>query len=89
MQIRQLHQRTEDRFLTNLRAIGRLYKDGDNHNNLQRLLCLEVESSMPSRWLENAPPQPLDEDIVPEGGEEAAEAALAAWEQRAEEEEER
>ena len=89
MQIRQLHLRTQDRFLANLRAIGKLDKDGDNHNNMQRLLLLEVESSMPSRWLEKAPPQPLDEDIVPEGGEEAAEAATAAWEEWAEEEDER
>ena len=89
MQIRQLHLRTQDRFLANLRAIGKLDKDGDNHKNMQRLLWLEVESSMPSRWLEKAPHQPLDGDVGPEGGEEAAEAATAAWEEWAEEEDER
>ena len=71
MQIRQLHLRTQSRFLANLRrAIGRLDKDGETIQRGAALALLEIQSSMPPRWLEKA--------IVPEGGEEAAEAATAA-----------
>ena len=69
----------KDDFQKALTSHGKLDSKGENAQKLERSLGLCIGDRLQPEWLESAPRNPLDADVVNEGGQAEAQAAAQDW----------
>ena len=74
-----LRNKIKDDFQKALTSHGKLDSKGENAQKLERSLGLSIGDRLQPKWLEPAPLDPLDADVVNEGGQAEAQAAAQDW----------
>ena len=74
-----LRTKEKDDFQKALTSHGKLDSKGENAQKLERSLGLCIGDRLQPEWLESAPRNPLDANVVNEGGQAEAQAAAQDW----------